>query len=311
MRRVLVPLDGTPLAASILPDARRLAGQEGQLILVRDAAASSSGYPVGTTMGPADLEQATEYLEDVAGILEQQGVRVETHTLAIVDPAQAIDAAARIYRADLIVCATHGRGPVGRLVRGSVAWRALVNSSVPVLLRHVDEHPRHASIFAPQHTVMVPLDGSELAEIALPLASELAHECNAPLVLLRVVPTLPPIVSPVSTVPQPVAASHEENVHEARSYLAGVAKTLRGPVITRVFTGGVIEQIVRCAGQEQVTDIVLASHGRSGLSRVLLGSVADELIQRLHCPIIVLPALVPQTQREQSELAAPALARVL
>lgn len=300
MRRVLVPLDGTALAASILVDARRLAGSDGEVILIRDTGPSPHGAPLGIESGPAEMEEASGYLQDVAGVLSRDGVQTETHALAIVDPAHAIDVAAQIYDADLVACATHGRGPLGRLIRGGVAWRALASSTVPVLLRRFDQHARAESIFASPRTIMVPLDGSAYAETALPLATELAEEWNARLLLVEVIPTLQPVRAPLDAFGVPPAEYGTEQ-EAATSYLHGFAETIHRPIVTRTLFGSVIEELVACAREEKVTDVVLASHGRTGLSRVLLGSVADDLIHRLNLPVIVVPSLVARKAPERAE----------
>src|SRR5437764_251138 len=97
----------------------------------------------------------------------------------VVALALAVKGADVVAHTDFVACATHGRSPLGRLVHGGVAWHALAHSTVPVLLRRIDEKPHYASIFAEPRKIMVPLDGSELAETALPLAAELAEEWDA------------------------------------------------------------------------------------------------------------------------------------
>jgi len=80
---------------------------------------------------------------------------------------------------------------------------------------------------------------------------------------------------------------------------------MHGPVVTLVGGGGVVEDLIQCAKREKVTDIVMASHGRTGLSRVILGSVADELVHRLELPVIVVPSLAARELPAQE--AKPAL----
>src|SRR5947209_18277128 len=122
MRRVLVSLDGSDLAASILPDARRLGGPGGTVILIRTASTED------------ELDQCRVYLTEVAE--EMQVDRTEVHALAPSDPAVAIDRAATRFGADMIALATHGHDLAGIWQHGSVAWRAALRSTVPVLLRH-------------------------------------------------------------------------------------------------------------------------------------------------------------------------------
>src|SRR5579872_1476677 len=96
LRRVLVPLDGSSLAASILPDARQLAGQDGELILIRDPIGSVEGYPGEMPSAAQALQDVLIDLETQAALLRNQGVTVETHALVMIDPAYAIGVATHI-----------------------------------------------------------------------------------------------------------------------------------------------------------------------------------------------------------------------
>lgn len=288
MRRVLVPLDGTPLAASILPDARRLAGPDGTLILIRDATVPTRVRGVGEA-DIFSLEEAEEFLNATADDLRADGARVETHALVLGDVAYAIDEAAVMYRADAIACATNGRSPMGRLVRGGVTWKTLAHSAVPVLVRNSAPgaaQPRDSS----SRRILVPLDGSMLTESALPLARRLARDWAASVVLARVVPLVPGYaVAPfMYTAAAPDGAAE---AREAGSYLDEVAAGMPGDVRRQVLTGVISSALIEAVTENGITDVVMASHGRTGLSRVVLGSVADDLIQHLHCPIVVVPAL--------------------
>jgi nucleotide-binding universal stress UspA family protein len=299
MRRILVPLDGTTFSEAILPDARRLAGPDGELILIREAQVSAQHE--GLFVDPAEIaiKETDTYLQHKAEGLRQQGVTVETESLVLASAASAIDESVHIFKADMIAIATHGRGPLGRVVRGGVAWRALAHSSVPVLLRHVDDDALFPESVKSKRRIMVPLDGSAYAERALPMAQELALEWDASLLLVQVVSDVPmmgsaygPVMGPSYAYVPDVIAEDEEIMKQVRGYISELAQRTPGEVATRVERGPVVDTLVTCAEHEKVTDVVLASHGRTGLPRVILGSVADGLIQGLHMPIIVVPALV-------------------
>jgi nucleotide-binding universal stress UspA family protein len=300
MRRILVPLDGSDLATSILPDARRMAGPDGQLILIQSVHRPEydperDGWSEGFA-----LDVAQKYLEGEAESLRSDGVQVEAHALYILDTVLAIDEAAKFYQADMVASATHGRGPLGRLVRGSVAWKALAHSTVPVLLRHADGEVED---FLPPRLrrVMVPLDGSAYAEQALPLAHELAREWNASLWLVQVVPavTVPPMPYPYI---DESSSDRRMEVQEARDYLDRIVLSLGGDVHTQVLVGRVTGQLASATDEYAITDVVMASHGRTGLSRAILGSVADSLIQHLYLPIVVVPALAARSMRQREQV---------
>jgi nucleotide-binding universal stress UspA family protein len=276
-RRVLVPLDGTDFPEVILPDARRLAGRNGQLVLVRKTSVRA-------------IDETERYLQHEAEKLRAEGVNVKTQALALANAAFAIDEAVRIFQADIVAIATHGRSPMGRLIHGGVAWRALACSPVPVLLRHVENEVSARDLDDGGRHIMVPLDGSAYAETALSVAQELSLEWNAPLSLVQVIPDVSYADPSYAFVPLDGTVD-DDAIPRARAYLHDRAQTLRGQVTVEVERGPVVDTLVGYAQRYMVTDIVLASHGRTGLSRMILGSVADGLIHKLHGPIVVVPAL--------------------
>lgn len=136
--------------------------------------------------------------------------------------------------------------------------------------------------------VLLPLDGSDLAEQLLPLLRGEPHE----VVLCRVVEQHLPVAPGVATglglsLTQPQRERSE--VAEAEEYLQAVACTLTGPVRTVVVTGNPADEIVRTARTLDVDLIVMASHGRGGPKRWLLGSVAERVVRRAPCPVLIYP----------------------
>jgi nucleotide-binding universal stress UspA family protein len=292
MRRILVPLDGSDLSASIIPNARKLAGPDGELILVHDILPAVRNAKAGDPSPTEAIDHGFEYLEGLALSLRALGLKVRVDTLVIADTAVAIDEAARIFKVDMVACATHGRGPLGRLVRGGVAWRAVANSPVPVLLRHVDEVPHQMAAVMPDR-IMVPIDGSAYSETALPLAAELAEEWNAEIVLTQVVPNIhingaPFTYDASGTIPEKLNAG----VKKLLNHLVELSQKLPVRVDVEASAGPVIDSLVESIGRNKITHVVMASHGRTGIPRAVVGSVTDGLIHRVHLPIIVIPALL-------------------
>lgn len=289
MKRILVPLDGTEWAASILPDAMRLAGPGGELVLVRDVTSAIYDPVTGYYSENVAFEAAQEYLDAQMKKLCEAGVAAETNVLCLFDRAWAIDEAARVFKADMIACATHGRSVSGRLVRGSIAWKAMAHSPVPGLLRHPNgETEVVPPADAVPRRILVPLDGSTEAERAIPLAVQLANEWHAELWLTHVLVDMPipALAYYPNVVPPPLNTSDKQ---DARMYLDGLAAQLPGSVHISVLIGPVTDALAQEIEKSSITDVVMATHGRTGLPRVILGSVADELIHRLHVPFILLP----------------------
>jgi nucleotide-binding universal stress UspA family protein len=279
MPTVLVPLNETAFAESILPDAEQLAGPGGRFVLVYVA---THGERV------SDLER---YFSNEAQLLQSRGFQVVTRVLVGGDIPRAIDEGVTELGAEMAAVATHGTAHGGRLARSSIAWKTLAHSPVPNLLRHAQEgRVRDLDETGPEPiTIMVPLDGSPRAEKALSVAAALATRWEGSLVLTH----------------------SGDDATEGQAYLDRIAQNLTVPVQTVLGHGKPGEALARLAGEHAVTHVVMTSHGRTGLSRVIAGDVAAQLIDRLSLPIIVVPALAELAQqpeqRSQQEMApAPA-----
>ena len=153
-------------------------------------------------------------------------------------------------------------------------------------------------------SILVPLDGSRRAEAVLPFAVDLAERCRSSVVLLRVVPAFYQVWA--ETLPgtadiAPGAAAEEikivqiqvkERVRAARRYLSNVRRRLHNAAVRDVHLvvaqGDAAAGIVRYARQEGVGLIAIATHGRSGLIRAVLGSVADRVIRQAPGPVLVI-----------------------
>jgi nucleotide-binding universal stress UspA family protein len=231
-----------------------------------------------------------------------EGVLVETF-VAQGDAAQAIVNVAASRRAGLIVMTTHGRSGLGRWLYGSVADGVLRRAPVPVLLVPATcEHPWPGG--RPRR-VLVPLDGSAYAEEALAPAARLARAAGTELRLLRVV-ELP--LHPYGEGYVYVGYDPTLDLAGAREYLGTVAARLAAEgleVTVRTDFGApgqVIGEHARVAGADLVA---MATHGHTGLTRVVLGSVAAATLQRANRPTLLVR---PEAVRAAAPAAAEELA---
>jgi nucleotide-binding universal stress UspA family protein len=140
-------------------------------------------------------------------------------------------------------------------------------------------------------TILVPLDGSQRAEAILPHVEDLARQSQGTLILLQVVelPTFSAI-GPGGTLPVLNDNLYRELLQEAETYLAGVQERLRQRGIeakTCIGVGPVVSQVMETARQENVDMIAMASHGRTGLTRVFYGSVAAGVLHRVDRPLLL------------------------
>jgi len=147
--------------------------------------------------------------------------------------------------------------------------------------------------------LLVPLDGSELAEQALVIAAGLAESLNGSLAIVRVVP--PPVPGRFYA-PKLLEQMQEAQVREAEAYLDSIAGRLKddrlGPS-THVLTGEVAATLVRLAGEEHCDLIVMASHGLGGAGWHVFGSVAQKVLHSSRCPVLIVRPTPAEWEREE------------
>jgi nucleotide-binding universal stress UspA family protein len=297
---IIVPLDGSAFAARGIPYATALArSSDAKLVLVRVLAQRAPGGVLD------DLEAIRAALTLDAEAIRADGLRAEA-VVRRVRPVNADDVARVIaevageQRAELIVMSTHGRGGLGRWVYGSVADGVLQQSTTPVLLV-----PPQADRPLPTDRrlrVLVPLDGSQLAEEAIETADLLAGTLDAELTLLRVV-DLPPY--PLNYAPYDLDAERDA----AREYLQTHVERLDAQhttVAARATIGNPSWMVASVAHDIDADVVVMATNGRTGLARLVVGSVATATLRRAETPVLLVrPAAVLDSDTPRSAGQAP------
>jgi nucleotide-binding universal stress UspA family protein len=301
---ILVPLDGSPLAEDALPYAERLAeASSARLVLTRV-------LPVFSTAPPYEdltsVDEAREYLQRIAARLTTRGRQVDTSAVWG-DPVEMILERVHSTQADLVVMATHGRSGPGRWLYGSVAEQVLRRAPVPVLTVPPQAGGAWPAERPPK--ILVALDGSKLAEAALPPVAELAAHLGAPLVLVQVI-AFPPFSLCADDGAYLAAFDCDAAIASAQDYLAGVAAGL-GPAVGRVDGRAAVGQpsvaIGELAQQEGADLIAMATHGRHGLARLVLGSVATATMRQTTVPLLLIrPASLRDRASEAQPVAAAA-----
>ena len=305
-RSILVPLDGStfgehalPLAASI---ARR-AGARLTLVHVHEPAANLYGEGALLLSDELDARARMEKRAYLDHVLTRMGKAAPTPVdLLLLEGVviEAIRERVAKHDVDLVVMTTHGRGPLGRFWLGSVADKLLRQLAVSVLLVHPGQTaPDLAVERAPKH-VLVPLDGSDLAERILTPATTLGGLMRSDYTLLRVVkPVHPPlpytegiaIAQMAGEILDQIEKLQGEVRKEAQDYLNHVAELLRARSLG-VQTRIAVEEHPAAAILNEATvcgaDIIaIETHGRGGLSRLFLGSVADKVVRGSSVPVLV------------------------
>lgn len=306
--RILVPLDGSPRAERALPVVARIAGGAGgaTVVLVRAVDLASIAGPyyrapaeAAETLAEAEIEEAERYLAEISRADVLAGVRTEVHVLTGQAGLCILDAA-DAQRADLMVLCSHGRTGLRRWALGSVAEHVARHSAVPVLLVR-EQGPTLAGPHPdPEHLlrVLVPLDGSKHAEVALAPAAQLITALAAPGqggVHLTLV--VSPYEADTRNMPDALM------VDGAKGYLARVAGRLRteqpgvsvswsvaanldiAAALIRVAENG---EDAEGAGIFGGCDLVaMATHGAGGVSRWVMGSVTERVLHATKLPVLV------------------------
>lgn len=290
IKKILVPLDGSPTAEAVLPLVTRLAQAEKaevELITVLtpvaiwDAAASMIKWD-------SEEEAARQYIETKARELEERGIG--THfTVAYGQAAYAIFDAARDQKADFIAMTTHGRSGVTRFVLGSVADKLLHTAAPLLVVRPGDDKTGELPGLAEIRKILIPLDGSELSLAAIPLAEEMARVFDASLVFCSVVSTDWIAYSGMETpvLYQDALADMKSTAKAKVDSIAGKSRGRGFKAESFVGTGGPADEIQRIATEHGAGLIVMSTHGRSGPSRWVMGSTADALVRRTHLPCLL------------------------
>lgn len=300
LTRVLVPLDGSTLAEQAIPVAAAVAGSAELIFLQVLSAPEPLRDPAGRVSVPADdveavLEERAQH-ELTAAAGNWRGVLSGTPRLLTArgDITEQILHVAQREGCDLIVAASHGRGAIARLAFGSVADRLSRSSTVPVLI--VRPRDADAEIVKPEFDrIVVPYDGSELAAEAFPIAIAFAKTLGCGVHIVRAIS--PAAYAPFPTTMEPMAsATVYESIlatveEEGNRSLAEAASEFSGAginVTQALVNGAPADAIER---ETQPGDlIVMTSHGRSGMGRWLLGSVAEKLVRQGPTPVVLVPS---------------------
>ena len=297
--RILIPLDGSKTAEKVLPYARSLVGKfkvPVELLAVVDIGeiamhmASEKARFLDTMIEDA-TRQSTSYLQGIAGTFPGTTV---TCSVEKGKAEECIIEKGATDKAMLITMATHGRSGLNRFLLGSVAEKVLRGAVNPLLLIRATEGAGSEGA-ATINSVIVPLDGSALAENFLPMAVEMAKQLDLEIELFR-----------AYQIPYNVYAGDEGFYagnfdellagvrDEATEYLDKKAAELKKLGVTKVscvskegFAG---DEIISLGRKTPDNVIAMSSHGRSGVKRWVLGSVAETVVRHSGDPVLIVRA---------------------
>jgi nucleotide-binding universal stress UspA family protein len=298
--QILIPLDGSKTAEKVLPYARSLARRlklPVELLGVVDVSETRRRIaPEKAEFLDSALENVTrsteQYLNGIAGSFHDLTVKctVEKGT-----PAEVIVDKAASGKDVLISMATHGYSGIKRWLVGSVTEKVLRGTTNTLLLIRATEAAKSDGEAA-FSAVIVPLDGSELAETVLPTVAELAKQLKLKVVLFRA------YTMPYTALPGELEAYYvvsDEKLmsamrDEAVTYLTKNAESLKQMGVDEVSIvaeyGLAADEIIGAARQTANSLIAMCTHGRSGVTRWVLGSVTETVVRHSDHPMLVIRA---------------------
>jgi nucleotide-binding universal stress UspA family protein len=288
---VIVPLDGSSGSEQSIPFARLVAERHGAAMTLVSVVEISTEFDAWIDTAPFTLEDyLDDWLDERQAYLDELVARAGSRATAVVRvgrPAAETMAVVDESEDPIIVMASHGRGGIQQFVLGSVALQVVHDAHDPVIVvRMRDDGAASASVL---ERVLLPLDGSDFSEQVIERSLSIAGEPKPALHLLRVLETPGWASAPFDAglVGQYIEASREE----ARETLAAEAARLEGQgysVTWEVRDGSPGTEILAVAAERGASLIAMATHGRGGIGRLLLGSVAQRVLNGASVPLLLI-----------------------
>lgn len=291
--RILVPLDGSELAQIALPYAQKLAGVLGsQIILIYISESADDRYHhmhqfYLQQMVEATKQNAERYLD------KREGITIKVDSVILVgDPAEEIVDYAGKEDIGLIVMSTHGRSGIKRWAMGSVAEKVLRATKQPMaIIRAKGARPDMLGERSILSKILVTLDGSKESEAVIPYIEELASKLQVEIILLQVIAPDYHIYAAGGPEYGIYAEQQIESMKKfARDYLEGVSARLKQREVVakpEIMFGTAAEAIINFADQTNASLVAMTTHGRSGVSRWALGSVAERVLRAGNTPLLL------------------------
>ncbi len=290
-KRLLVPLDGSDLAESVLPAAIYLAERFQATLILFHAMEQNAPTTIHGAHHLSNLAEANAYLDALATQLNRPDLTIERHVHAAKEPdvAQSITRHANALNAQLIILCAHGRSGLRQTLVGSIAQRVIHQGATHVFLLRPDLKADWQC-----QKILVPLDSAPVHEPALPIAAEFARVCQASIEVITVVPTastlsveraatstfLPTTTNAVLDLAERGAVSYLEKI---KGQLAADGLNVKG----QVARGDAATEILSSAERSSADLIALATHGRGSIEAFWAGSVTPQVIARAKSPLLL------------------------
>jgi len=316
-RRVLIALDGSELAEQVVPHLLRFIAPDRTELLMMTAL-SSSVFPLfrnairsltSEQIAMFNKGKAYEQVQALTQQLNETGFRVKSEVLSGA-PAESILRLAEETNVDLIAMSTHGRTGLGLALLGSVADEVVCNARAPIFLVPPKAVVKPGAL---PRTIFLPLDGTLIAETAIPAACQLAQSTNAVIHLVRVVEPHdleggPKNKSASLTSIDSDYAREQPIIRQAVCYLKRIQLRLQLAGIAsryQISVGAPAETITCTARTENADLIVMSTRGRTGVERKVYGSVVSQVISNAIWPMLIMRGKVTVSACERDVNVVP------
>ncbi len=268
MEKLMVATDGSEYSESAVREAINLAKVCSSTLIAVSVVKTNLEFDSVLPQFVEKAEQeAIKHLESVKAQATREGVNCMTIVSLGEEPYQDIVHHASKNNVDMIIMGTHGKTEMKRLMMGSVTARVIGHASCNILVL-----PLNAKVEC--KNVLIATDGSKYSEAAASEALGIAKRCGSSLIVISVASSDAEIASAKDNVNKVSEAAEKEGV-----------KTTS--VVTK---GKPYEAILETSKQKKVDFIVVGSHGRTGLDRLLMGSVTERVIGHAEAAVLVVKA---------------------
>jgi nucleotide-binding universal stress UspA family protein len=298
-KHILVPLDGSNLAETVLPAAISLAQTFKAPVTLLHVIEADAPEQVHHEHHLTGVQEAESYLAHTAARTFPSSVKVDwhVHTAAVNDVARSIvDHSADEFQPDLIILCSHGNSGVHDLLFGNIAQQVAAASGTPVLLIKPAQVPSPFNL----HCLLVPLDNESVHDAVLPYVTGLAKAYKAETHLVCVIPTFGTLsgeqAAAGSLMPVTTAAYLDISEELAQEHFQGHLdefKKARLPAAAEIARGDPAPVITRVAQEVHADLIVFGTHGHAGLDAFWNRSVAAGVARRTTVPILLIPLAEP------------------
>jgi nucleotide-binding universal stress UspA family protein len=284
-KKILCPIDFSPGSQQAMRTAVRLANEDGAELVLFHAwhipalVLAGEGFP--PLLGESLAEDAQRGLDDAAREATQSGAKQVTTKLASGLPwAQIVELLER-EPFDLAVIGTHGRTGLSRILLGSVAEKVVRHAPCSVLAVHPHDEP------APYTHALCPVDFTPSSRHAIDLATSLVRPGGAGITLLHVL-EIPVAYSGEVMITDFARDLDGRAARQLDQWAASARTKVTVSIATKTRIGYAGAQVLSAIDHDRTIDlVVVGSHGRTGVKRALLGSVAEKVVRHARCPVLV------------------------